>query len=1266
MTELIIYHRPFRAILAAETTPEEFLASGSSWTTTLKNNINTTYNDSFNSIVRQSSGGSGGLRLDVESDISIPTTYTILDVREPEKRKTNWSKTVTIPGTKNNNRIFSHIYELSSDGWITIGNNSTYEGFNPNLRLECILLNDGIQTLKGNLQLKRISKDVVGNIQYEVTLSGDLTSLFYDVGSAKLSDLDFSEWTHRWTKENIELSWKGITLKNGAQFTTTTTTGSKDINRIFKGSNGRLTIRTNGVHNLSEGFWVNITPITTAFSEFLSIAGEWQVSDIISSTDFCVNYFYPISLRESGYTAPVRGAFGTITKRTSSGSGYVYPMISWGDEYDYNSFPVTSFVPGVYVKEILDKIFVETKSTYESDFFESEFFKRLILVQKKESYQLNPSEVKERKFWVGTTQSYLTGASYRGPGNWYWSQVGTTSTATASIFPSETPKKFPFASESGSFGTVSFYDNGLVSSTTQYGNWDNVTYKWNVPESGEYDLTALIKLDAWCDMNGFGTTPGTGTSSFNLTTYRYYPGAGGQTYNNAYTSGPGPYSSIDPFTFGMQVRATIKRLRDGVTTNIGQNVCDFLMNNQSYYSKDNTNWDYFGRYRPLNWRNQQVQVSSSSKYFKRGDVVWVELDQYIQSPSGSPVSFTTLGRKTAFSFNQSGGNEIARAILGEWYLRVNSQSYVFNSPSAIVVEGGVIPMTSVLPKDMECKDFLLGIIKMFNLHITDDASVDRKYYIEPRDQFYKTGATSSDFVDWSDKIDNTSVEMTPLGELIAKYYVFSNREENDYWNKKFKDDRGRPYSYYKKEINNDFLKNETNISIPFGTSVMINNPVGSDVVMPAILQVEQNGSFKPVSTSAPRVLIWGGMRPYTAQRGGSQINLENAALPNRFGWEMLSNSQPVSFTQTGNVTYLTLGSTSSQYNQYPYAGTVDSAQDPLIDINWYNMEVDDFVYYDFARWTNSNLYNKYWSNFINEISDPTSKVVSVSVNLSPTDIHNLDFRKIYVIDGIYLRLQKIIDYDANSKSLTKCEFLKLKSPIRYQPRSIIVDSYGSVATDFVTTTDTTRPVEYISVEKAPDRKRPQFGFNNSTTGVNLSNNISVVTTGLSNFVGPNSKNITITGNENSVGDGAQNIQISGGSGNFVMGGVKNVNIIGTDKKYISESNVTYINGVRYVNGIPVSKANVINGSVDYVTIKQSSTTTPNVINSGEDVVIYTGSSAFENIINSGKDSILPDLPELGISTVVNPNPRTNLSSGFETNIATASYVDTIRRRAELR
>lgn len=1249
-TELILFHRPFNQILPIGNPAELTVASQSTFSFDIKGNPNEVITKSYQTIVRNNSNGVSGVQIDLYDNVSIPITYTILDVREPEKRKTNWSKTITIPGTKNNNRIFSHIYQISQDGWITIGNTSVYEGFNPNLRRECILLNDGIQVFKGNLQLKKIVRSVNGDIEYEVAISGDLTSLFYDVGNAKLSDLDLSEWDHDWSKDNIEASWEGISKRNNQDFNSIVNGSPKTISKIFiQQSTGRLAFETSTSHALVVDDWVRINPDLTLNERFDFVNGEWQVTEVISANQFAVNYFYPVAMNTAGYT----GTLGTCVKRTATGRGYVYPMISWGDEYDENSFPVTSFVPGFYVKELWDKIFKETKSSYSSEFLNSQFFKRLILIQKKASYDINPGELATRKFWVGTTQSYLTGASYLGTSDWFYTQVNTTSTATASIFPTTNPQRFPFKSESGSFGTVSFYDSGLTENGS-LGNWDNTTYKWVVEDTGEYDLTAVINLTAWADINGFGTSPGGGTAGMTPSTYRYYPGSGSEYWTNSYTSGPGPYTSQNPYQFGMQVEGTIKRLRNGVVTEIGKALVDFKMNNSSYWTPDNPNWVNFGRYQPPGWRNNQLTVTSGSKYFTKGDEVWVELRHFVQAYAGSPGSQAALGRKTAFCFNQSGGPEIARAVLGEFYLRVESQSYIFNTPSPKTTENANLEAASIVPKDMTAKDFLLSIIKMFNLHIEQDRQVDRKYFIEPRDDYYYDGSSQTQFQDWTDKLDESSVEMIPMGELIAKYYTFENKEETDYWNKRFKEDRGRGYMSYTKEINNDFLTNETKISVPLGSTVMINNPAGSDVVMPAILQREANGSFKPVSNSQPRVLIWGGMRPYTAQRGGAKIRLSNPAFPDAFGWELLSGSQSTE-----------VSASSSYYTTYPYAGTVDSPADPIRDINWYNMERGDFVYYDNARWTNENLYNKYWSNFINEISDPTSKVIIASLKLDPKDIYDLNFRKIYVLDGNYLRLQKVIDYDPISDGLTRCEFLKLKSPVKFSRQSIIVDSYGTVNNQFVTYVDNTRPVPVIETELAPSRKRPEFGFMNSNAGANLSNSVSVQTNGYSNFISPGVKNVSITGNENSIGDSCENIQVSG-NGNFITGGLKNVNLIGTDKKFISESNVTYINGIRYVNGQPVSKANVIDGGQDVAVVRQSANTTPNVVDAAEDVVIEAGTTTFENVINAGQDQILPDVADLGISTIVNPNPRTNLTSGSGFEPTSESMVDIIRTRTFLR
>lgn len=73
---------------------------------------------------------------------------------------------------------------------------------------------------------------------------------------------------------------------------------------------------------------------------------------------------------------------GSITGSwdASAGSGYYYPLIDYGNvSTDKINFQFSAFRPSFYVKEYIDKLFNATDYTYESDFFNTDFFKRLII-----------------------------------------------------------------------------------------------------------------------------------------------------------------------------------------------------------------------------------------------------------------------------------------------------------------------------------------------------------------------------------------------------------------------------------------------------------------------------------------------------------------------------------------------------------------------------------------------------------------------------------------------------------------------------------------------------------------------------------------------------------------------------------------------------------------------------------------------------------------------------------------------------------------------
>jgi hypothetical protein len=134
--------------------------------------------------------------VDLLEDVPVSLNYSILDIRNPENREGNYSKTITIPGTKANNELFTDIFEIDINGT-----------FNPALKSECELLIDDVSVFRGNLQLLRINELDTNFIDYEVQVVGNAPTLFQEIGDRTVSSLDFSDLDHNYTYANVAASW---------------------------------------------------------------------------------------------------------------------------------------------------------------------------------------------------------------------------------------------------------------------------------------------------------------------------------------------------------------------------------------------------------------------------------------------------------------------------------------------------------------------------------------------------------------------------------------------------------------------------------------------------------------------------------------------------------------------------------------------------------------------------------------------------------------------------------------------------------------------------------------------------------------------------------------------------------------------------------------------------------------------------------------------------------------------------------------------------
>ena len=290
-----------------------------------------------------------------------------------------------------------------------------------------------------------------------------------------------------------------------------------------------------------------------------------------------------------------------------------------------------------------------------------------------------------------------------------------------------------------------------------------------------------------------------------------------------------------------------------------------------------------------------------------------------------------------------------------------------------------------LPDNYKQRDFLIALIKMFNLYLEPVFDNDTQINILPRDTYYSQGST----VDWTDKIDvGQTIEFTPMGELDWKEYLFSFKDDQDFWNKDYKSKNFETYGQRTVIIENDFIATKKSI-IPEIAPFPLRQSAYNSLVLSNCIK-DGVSTIPNIHTGLLRVIY------YDANTTTGATTLDGVAKAT-----------------------------------YPFSGhLVGTPQVPTLD---YNYAAPRSVYYTLNNPTlypiSNNLYTNFWQNFIEEISDKYSKIMTAYFNLTAEDIRTIDFRDSYFVDGTYYRLNKIIDYSPIGNTLTKVELIKIRDAV---------------------------------------------------------------------------------------------------------------------------------------------------------------------------------------------------------------------------------------------
>ncbi len=410
-----------------------------------------------------------------------------------------------------------------------------------------------------------------------------------------------------------------------------------------------------------------------------------------------------------------------------------------------------------------------------------------------------------------------------------------------------------------------------------------------------------------------------------------------------------------------------------------------------------------------------------------------------------------------------------------------------------------ILLSSYIPKQVKQSDFLKSIFTMFNLYCLPDNDDPKKIILKVRDDFYDGGEVK----DWSEKLAKEQVNtINFLPELTSKRLTLTYKEDNDEFNKGYLQNVNEIYGQVEYTFDNEYIKNDDKKELIFGASPFIRTSFGATVTA-------LNGAEPK---TLPKILYDGGVY------------------------------------NCGYYQIIDYGTTGASLNTYPLTTHFDKEINPTFDINF---GICDY-YFDktYNSPTHNNLANLFWRRTMSQIN--SGKLYAVNLWLTSYDIQNLKLNDKIYLDRSYWNINKIIDYNANSKQLTRVELLSIDEDLRLpnfplKDPTIFTGAVGSVAGA------TTALVNKIN-----------GALNNNASGSN------VLISGKNVTVGQSVKNAMIVGNDVEVTeDGVHTENL------FVTGKLNGTDIVKVGQNFANtdltlDGNRTHLldgNSINFIGGL---------------------------------------------------------------------------------------------------
>ena len=231
-----------------------------------------------------------GELLDQYADESVDIVSSVLDVSDITKNTGDYSKSFTVPASKNNNRLFKHWYNASIDN-----------GFDARSKVEGSIDIDGVPFKLGKWRLNKCNI-VKGRLEsYTINFFGNLPNISDTIGEDMLSDLAFPTLDHDWTSTSVISGLQGTlfsgdivyTLMANKRYFYNSHSGAHDINdTTINIANGASTSHATGV------VWSDLRPSVRLSKIIEAIEARYNAATYENPIVFSRDFFGTTEFKE--------------------------------------------------------------------------------------------------------------------------------------------------------------------------------------------------------------------------------------------------------------------------------------------------------------------------------------------------------------------------------------------------------------------------------------------------------------------------------------------------------------------------------------------------------------------------------------------------------------------------------------------------------------------------------------------------------------------------------------------------------------------------------------------------------------------------------------------------------------------------------------------------------------------------------------------------------------------------------------------------------